>query len=224
MIKAVLFDFNGVLLQDRKWHEQAWNELSKYLRNKEITQSEFEQHIHGRTAQDTLNFLLNNKASEEEKRSYLKRKEGLYQKIALKDKANFKLTQGATELFGLLEKNKIKKTIATSSPLVNVKFYYMHLALAKWFPFKDIVFDDRTFSGKPAPDIYLKAANKLHVDINNCVVIEDAKSGVESAQKAGAGKIIFLVNKDNEETAKRVKVYKVVRNFNDLKLKDLGVT
>ena len=191
MIEAVIFDFNGVLLQDRKWHEKAWNELSKFLRDKELDQDEFEHYVHGRTPKDTLAYLLGHPASPK-------------------------------ELFKLLDEHDIRKTIATSSPLVNVKFYYQHLDLGRWFPFQDIVFDDGTFPGKPAPDIYVKAAKNIHVDIKNCVVIEDAKSGIESAKKAGAGKIIFIMNDDNQETAKKLNIDKVIRSFNEIKLEDFG--
>lgn len=220
MIKAVIFDFNGVLLQDRKWHEEAWNELSKSVRNKELDQDEFEHHVHGRTTKDTLAYLLGHPASPKELKDYLDNKEGLYQKIALSSGDEFQLTPHATELFKLLDENNIRKTIATSSPLINVKFYYQHLNLGRWFPFQYIVFDDGTFPGKPAPDIYLKAAKNINVDIKDCVVFEDAKSGVESAKKAGAGKIIFLANNDNQETTKKLNVDKVIRSFNEIKVED----
>lgn len=222
MIKAVIFDFNGVLLQDRKWHEEAWNELSKYLRNKKLDQGEFEHHVHGRTTKDTLAYLLGHPASPQELKDYLDKKESLYQKIALSSGDEFQLTPHATELFKILDENNIRKTIATSSPLINVKFYYQHLNLGRWFPFQDIVFDDGTFPGKPAPDIYLKAAKNINVDIKDCVVFEDAKSGVESAKKAGAGKIIFLMNNDNQETAKKLNVDKIIRNFNEIKVENFG--
>jgi len=52
------------------------------------------------------------------------------------------------------------------------------------------------------------------------MIIENTKSGVESAKKAGAGKIIFLVNNDNQETAQKLKVYKVIRSLHEIKLED----
>jgi len=165
MIKAVLFDFNGVLLQDRKWHEEAWNELSKSLRGKELNKEDFEQYVHGRIPKDTFGFLLDHSPSSEELKKYTEQKEGLYQRIALNNGDELKLSPGAIELFEILDENNIKKTIATSAPLINFKFYYKYLGLKKWFPFQDIVFDDGTFLGKPAPDIYLKAAKKINVNI-----------------------------------------------------------
>lgn len=217
----MLFDFNGVLLLDRNWHEEAWNELSKQIRNKEFSRNELEHQVHGRITNDTIKYLLGKSASSDEIENYLNKKENFYQKLALQDKEKFKLNKGSIELFELLDKNNIKKTIATSSPLINIKFYYQYLGLEKWFPYSDIVFDDGTFQGKPAPDIYLIAAKKLNVDIENCLVIEDAKSGVKSAKSAGAGKIFFLTNRDNRDIANKVDVDKILQNLSDILIDDL---
>ena len=59
-------------------------------------------------------------------------------------------------------------------------------------------------------------------DICDCCGIEFGyeDNNVESAKKAGAGKIIFLVNNDNQETAQKLKVYKVIRSLHEIKLED----
>jgi HAD superfamily hydrolase (TIGR01509 family) len=221
MIQAVLFDFNGVLLQDSTWHEEAWNELSIYLRGNKLTETECATHIHSRTPQDSLSYILGHAASFEEKQKYLDRKETLYQKIALAHTEEFQLTFDAKEFFTRLESAEIKKTIATSSPLVLVQFYYKYLGLEQWFPFEEIIFNDGTFPGKPAPDIFKKAAKKLDVDISNCIVVEDAKSGIDSARAAGAGKVFLFLNGNNTTLADHVQVDKIIRNFSEITQNDL---
>lgn len=221
MIKGVLFDFNGVLLLDTKWHEEAWDDLSMHLRNKPLTSSESAEYVHGRTPVDTLTFLLGKTPNEEEKQTLLNRKETLYQKVCLRHGEDFKLSTGATELLALLETNGIKKTIATSSPLVNVKFYYEHLGLEKWFPFENTIYGDGTFPGKPAPDIFLKAANKIGVIPNDCLVIEDASSGIVAAKAAGVQKIILLLTEDNKGIEAKVEVNKIVKLLSDINISDL---
>lgn len=221
MIKGVLFDFNGVLLLDTKWHMEAWNDLSQVIRNKPMTSEEESSEVHGRTPDDTLKFLLGRAPIPEERVQYLDRKEKLYQEVCLRHSEEFSLNKGAIELFELLEQNGIEKTIATSSPLVNVKFYYEHLNLEKWFPFDNIVFADGSFPGKPAPDIFIKAAEKISVPLENCMVIEDAGSGVASAKSAGVGKIALLLTDDNKGTENKVSVDIVVHNLSEIGLKDL---
>ena len=216
MVKGVLFDFNGVLLLDTKWHEEAWNDLSVYLRDKPITPEESEKYIHGRTPHDTLVFLLGKEPDKLESKRLLDRKETLYQKVCLRHADEFKLNDGAQELFTLLESKGIKKTIATSSPLVNLKFYYEHLNLEKWFPFENTIYADGSFPGKPAPDIFLKAADVLGLNPSECMVIEDASSGIAAAKAANVGKTILLVTNDNKNTASKVEVDKVVTNLSQI--------
>ncbi len=218
MTKAVLFDFNGVLLQDRIWHEKAWDELSNHLRKKYLTQEEFDQYIHGRIPQDTLNFLLGHIANADEQKEYLDRKENLYKQIALADKENFKLTGGAIEFFERLEENEIKKTIATSSPLILVDFYFENLQLHKWFERNLIVYNDGTLPGKPAPDVYLKAANNLKTDISECLVIEDANSGLVAARSAEAGQVVLFLNGENSSLIEKADFDVSVTSFSEITL------
>ncbi|HTH72149.1 MAG TPA: HAD family phosphatase [Candidatus Pristimantibacillus sp.] len=218
---AVLFDFNGVILWDRQWHEIAWDDLSELVMGRKLTREEHEQYVHGRTPGESLEFIVGHKPTEAEQDELLTRKELLYQKICLQSK-DFHLSPGAEKLFNELKEHGIKRTIATSSPLVNIDFYYQHLGLAKWFPRDDIVYDDRTFPGKPAPDIYLRAADKLGVDIRQCVVVEDAKSGMIAATKAGAGKIIAVLHKDNHSAADGLDIAKFVENLGQISIDDVA--
>lgn len=138
---AIIFDFNGVILWDREWHEAAWNELSMKLRHKPFTKQESEEHIHGRVPEATLAFLLQGAQNTKGMNKLLREKEGLYQKIALAS-PKFKLSPGAEKLFNTLQARGIRQTIATSSPFLHVSFYYRHLDLAKWFPLRNIVYSN----------------------------------------------------------------------------------
>jgi beta-phosphoglucomutase-like phosphatase (HAD superfamily) len=64
--------------------------------------------------------------------------------------------------------------------------------LARWFDVAKIVYDDGSRPGKPAPDVYLAAAENIHTEPGQCIVVEDAVSGLESAYAAGIGCIIGL--------------------------------
>lgn len=220
--KAIIFDLNGVILWDRKWHEEAWNELSLKIRKKPLSRIESERYVHGKTPGETILYLLNKKAmSKNQISKLLEEKESLYQEIALSS-PGFKLSPGAEKLFKLLADNDIRQTIATSSPLIHIKFYYKYLDLEKWFPVDKIIYNNGTFPGKPAPDIYLKAAKKINTSIKDCIVVEDAKSGLESAKNAGAGKIIALVHKDSSRYIKSVPyIDKFVKNLGQISINDL---
>ncbi len=88
-------------------------------------------------------------------------------------------------------------TIATGSYATNVDFYFEHLKLNKWFERSLVVLNDGTYPGKPAPNIFKIAAQKLSFQTSECIVFEDSYSGNEAAHNAGIGKIIAVEPKLN---------------------------
>ena len=119
-------------------------------------------------------------------------KESMYRNMYLKDKKMFKLVKGLPEFLDKLKEEKIPITIVTGAPISNVKFYFEHLNLSKWFDINKVVYTDGSFKGKPEPDIFLKAVKNINVDIKNCAVFEDAILGIEVAKRENASKIIAV--------------------------------
>ena len=99
----------------------------------------------------------------------------------------------------------------------NVDFYIKEFQLAKWFDTNKIVYSDGTFAGKPAPDIFQIAANKIGIHPKDCIVFEDALSGIESAKNAGIGKIIAVTSMENENYYKNIDgVFDIIPNFKNI--------
>ncbi len=99
----------------------------------------------------------------------------------------------------------------------NVKFFFEHLDLAKWFNISNVVYDDGTIPGKPGPEIYIRAANKIGIHINECMVFEDAKSGIMSAHRAGAYKIVGVASMlDKEAMLKIDGVDEVIEDYTNV--------
>ena len=75
-----------------------------------------------------------------------------------------------------------------------------------WFqPFPEVwVYDDGTIPGKPEPEIYIRAADKIGIPINECMVFEDAESGIFSAHRAGAYKIIWVASMFDKEAMLKI--------------------
>ena len=125
---------------------------------------------------------------------YGKEKEALYRKRCLLEPEKFKLAPGAIELLDYLKENDIPRTIATMSEWDNVEFYIKEFKLEKWFDIDKIVYSDGTIPGKPAPDIFLIAAEKIGLEPKDCIVIEDAIAGINSAKAAGIGEIVAIAS------------------------------
>lgn len=190
---AVLFDFNGTMFFDEKFQEVSWRRFLQEKTGREISDQEFQEYVHGRNADVTLPYFLKCSFSREEIEVLEEEKEVIYRQLCLESPA-FKLAEGLIDFLDELAARKIPMTIATASGLNNVKFFFKYLNLDKWFDFDKVVYNDGTVPGKPEPDLYLKAARRLGVDIKDCVVFEDSSSGIEAAKRAHAKQIVKVAS------------------------------
>ena len=95
--------------------------------------------------------------------------------------------------------------------------YIEEFKLAKWFDIEKIVYSDGTLRGKPAPDIYIRAAEKIGLKPEECIVVEDAVSGIESARAAGIGKIVAIASMESEDLYKNIPaVSQIIKNFDEI--------
>ena len=148
---------------------------------------------------------------------YAKEKEGLYRKQCLIDKENFKLAPGAIEFLDYLKENNIPRTIATMSEWDNVEFYIKEFDLPRWFDIDKIVYSNGKIPGKPAPDIFIIAADKIGLNPKDCVVVEDAIAGINSAKSAGIGKIIAIASMEPVEYYQKIDgVSEIIKSFDEI--------
>lgn len=190
--KGIIFDFNGVLLWDAPLHVRAWQEIARRLRGTDLTETEFSEHVHGRPNSYILSYVTGRSLDTKELLDLTQAKESLYREFCLDASGSFILSPGAERLLDFVAAKGIPRTIATSSEKTNVDFFFRHLGLAEWFDLREVVHDDGVIPGKPAPDMYARAAASIGLSPRNCIVVEDAISGLKSAFDAGIGCIIGL--------------------------------
>lgn len=214
MFKGIIFDFNGTLFWDSKLHLEAWRKFSTRVRSYAFTDDEMREYMFGRTNEDIIGYLLGRKPEKELTEKLGKEKEALYREQCRQDKKNTVLAPGAIEFLEYLKENNIPRTIATMSEKENVDFFIETFNLEKWFDIDKIVYADGTIKGKPAPDIYLKAAKTLNLNPKECIVVEDAISGINSARSAGIGKIIAIASMESLEYYKQIPgVSEIITDF-----------
>lgn len=215
--KGIIFDFNGTLLFDSQKHYDAWKVYSKKLRGYEFSDDEMRKYMFGRTNEDIIAYALGEKPNAELCEKYAKEKESVYREMCLKDKENFHLAPFAEEFLDFLCEKNIPHTIATMSDKDNVDFFIKELHLAKWFDIEKIVYDDGNIKGKPQPDIYIKAAENLKLAPEDCIVIEDALSGIEAAKRARIGKIIAIASMEDKELYKNLNsVSEIISDYSEI--------
>lgn len=181
-----------------------------------ISDDEFQKYIHGRNADVSLTYFLQRDLTKTEVMELEEEKEVIYRRLCL-ESDDFRLAEGLPQFLDELKEKNIPHTIATASALGNVRFFFEYLRLGRWFRLEDVVYNDGTFPGKPAPDIYLKAANSIHTDISDCIVFEDASSGIESAKRAGAGLIIGVASMMDRDTLLDCGASITIKDYHDLK-------
>lgn len=217
MYKAIIFDFNGTLFFDSEKHLEAWREFSKRLRKNAFTDEEMRDYMFGRTNEDIIAYLIGKKPEPELVEKLAREKEAVYREMCRKDYKNTVLAPGAEEFLNFLKENNIPMTIATMSEKDNVDFYIKEFNLEKWFDINKIVYADGTIPGKPAPDIYIKASKILGIEPKDCIVVEDAVSGIESARGANIGKIIAIASMESVDLYKNIPaVSQIIKNFDEI--------
>lgn len=180
MLKAVIFDMDGVLIDSEPDHYKIEQKIFDKLGIK-ISCSEHERFC-GTTSDymwKTLKEKYNLKQSlkqlvQMDRTSYFKYLNDSAEKICAID--------GVKELIQKIDENNIIMAVASSSPVPVIKTVIKILNFDKYF--KALVSGDEVKSSKPAPDIFLAAAGKINVKPSECLVVEDSENGVKAAKRA----------------------------------------
>ncbi len=213
-MKGVIFDFNGTMFLDSPLHERAWIEMAAKLRREPLGIEEFYLNLQGRTNLQIIRYLLGYEPSESQLKSITEEKELLYRTRCAAPGGLHHLAPGVEDFLDMLKPTGIPFTIATGSYRPNVEFYFSHLQLGKWFDINNVIYDDGTYPGKPAPDIFIKAAEVIGVKPADCLVFEDSYAGIRSAVGAGIGRIVTVESTLDPQKVNNIgNVYKMASGF-----------
>ncbi len=176
-IKAVVFDMDGVLIDSEKYHRQSYNDVFKQLGLK-LTEESFKKFF-GRGAKQIIFQLFKENNIKEDPIKYARLKDKRFREVI---KRYAKPLPGVVELMKELSK-EYRLCVASSAAYENVKLITRLLEVNEYLEF--FISGDDVKDTKPSPEIYLKAAKKLKLKPEECVVIEDADLGVQAATSAG---------------------------------------
>ena len=213
-MKAVLFDFNGTLFDDTRFHVQAWRRFWRERFALDFSEEEVWRRFIGPGNTDILRGVLGEDLTEAQISALSFAKEEIYRGIVRADPRNRALVAGAEAFFGLLRSRGIPFVVATSSRADNVEFYLTELGLGRWLAPDGIVYDDGALALKPDPAFYLEAARRAGAAPAQCLVFEDSMTGIQAAVNAGAGRIVALDRSAEPAALKaRAELYAVTHDF-----------
>ncbi|MEO1184779.1 MAG: beta-phosphoglucomutase, partial [Cyanobacteria bacterium J06636_27] len=178
-IKGFIFDLDGVLTDTAEFHYQAWQKLADEEGipfNREANEA-----LRGVSRRDSLLKIIGErKYSESQIQEMMERKNSYYVE-SIEQITPYYLLPGADNLISELREQGIK--IALGSASKNARTVIDKLGIADKF---DVIADGNSVKrSKPAPDLFLYAASELGLEPAECVVVEDAASGIEAALTAG---------------------------------------
>ncbi len=203
---AAIFDMDGVIIDSNPFHKISLRQFcEKY--GFQLSDEELIKKIYGRTNKEWIANLFG-PLSREELTRYGEEKESLFRDVY---KMDIVALEGLPEFLKSLQLNHIPTAIGTSAPRSNVDFVLSHTGLGEYF--SAILDESDVEHGKPNPEIYLKVAEKIGYNPNQCVVFEDSLSGVESARRAGA-KVVGVATTHSVEELSHTDF--VISNFKGL--------
>ena len=188
IIQAVIWDLDGVIIDSADEHRRAWQRLAREEGIK-FTDEDFWATFGKRN--DDIIAILWGPLSPEQVQLLRDRKEIYFRDLIRQTAAPL---PGSMELMRSLHEAGYLQALASSAPIENIQLISEVLGLERYLT--ALVSGETVPHGKPAPDIFLKAAQQLHIEPSRSLVIEDAVAGVEAAHAAGMRCIAVAGNRD----------------------------
>lgn len=179
--KAIIFDLDGVICFTDKYHYQAWKKMADKI-NVYFDET-INNRLRGVSRMDSLDIILekSDKTYSKEKKEQLAQYKNDYYVGLLKNMSEKDLSDEVRDALDTLRNRSYKLAIGSSSK--NTKLILKQLGLENYF---DAISDGTNISkSKPDPEVFLKSAEFVNESPGDCLVVEDAKAGIEAAYRGG---------------------------------------
>jgi HAD superfamily hydrolase (TIGR01509 family) len=175
--RAVLWDMDGVLVDSGELHYQSWLETFNAL-SIPFDGDKFRATF-GMNNTSILTIVMGGPPEPDFVDMVSDRKEGLYRERL---HGNLQLLPGVLGWLKMLHDRGILQAVASSAPQANIEAVVDELSIRQYF---SALISAYSMAGKPDPAVFLEAARQLGMQVEQCVVVEDAVAGVTAAKKAG---------------------------------------
>lgn len=190
-LKAVIFDYDGTIIDTEKLYFEVMSDLVKKYTGKELEKLGYIHNVSGTSVEKCREYIMSTYNIEEKVYNELEKEVG-FEMFSGVRKAE--VLPYIEETFAFLKDNGIKIGVASNGTLEHIIEGLKKYDLYNYVD--DIVTKYDVERGKPYPDIYLASAERLGVDIEDCIAVEDSKPGAMAAASSGA----YLILQTNDIT------------------------
>ncbi len=177
-LRALIFDMDGVLIDSEPMHFQAFQ---KFFEGHGLDYTAEQNALYlGRKDMEIAADLIDQYALKMSAEEVVEQKEEIFQKLV---RSNAIPREGVVETLKKAKAMNVESALASSATMPSIKLIVDTLSLNDFF--HNLTSGDEVKHGKPAPDVFLLAAERMRVDPQHCLVIEDTEAGVEAAKAAG---------------------------------------
>lgn len=188
MIKAIVFDMDGVIFDSEKLYRKHWMITAKEYGIPEDTMAQLCNLIAGATKENNEKLMKSRFGHDFDYMKFRAKTLGRMDEEVLRD--GVELKPGVLEMFSYLKENDYKIGLATSTQQERAQRNLERAGIYDMFD--EIVYGGAVERGKPFPDIYLKACEKLGVKPDEAIGIEDSINGVKSSATAGLYTVMVI--------------------------------
>jgi len=210
---GAIFDWDGVIIDSASLHEESWRRLAAEL-GKSITADSFVRGFGMKSAR-IIEEIHRWASKPEEIACLASRKEALYREIVAQ--TDIAPLPGVVEWLHRLGEAGVPCAVASSTERLNIDAVLNRIGLRA--NFAAIVSAEDVVHGKPHPEVFLTAAERLGLAPEHCVVFEDAYVGIEAGHAAGM-KVVAVATTHSEEELKAADM--VVRRLDELTVAQLA--
>ena len=190
MIRAIIFDMDGVLVDSMGVHFEVWRELLRPYTN--LSQKKFNSWS-GKSTLDILSIVQKKYRFVSDAEEFKNRKNDLY----IKSISKVKLFPNVKSVLEYLKGKRVTLMVATSETLEVADKLLKIFKIRKYFSV--VVGEDMVKNAKPSPDIFLLASKLANYKPRQCLVVEDSPTGIEAAKAAGMQVIALPTTHKKEE-------------------------
>jgi beta-phosphoglucomutase len=210
MTRAAIWDVDGTLVDTAELHFQAWYEVCRE-QGRDFTRADFAATF-GRRNPEIIAHLFGERFTPRQVEELGDRKEVLYRAAAGK---GVTLLPGVAALLQGLHQEGFRQAIGSSAPRANLELILNRTGVQRYFG--AVVSMEDTTRGKPDPQVFLTAAEKVGVAPARCVVFEDAVAGVQAARAGGMRCVaVSFVGHHPEEALRRAGADLVVHTLTEV--------